>query len=408
MSNYVKVKDARGHSVRGLWERGGKIYAQIRVPGRASQIKALLVDEQNNPVTTVPQAKAAYARLLDRRSKNDLPSLTRTPTLQEWAETYLDFISRSGKKDPKTIASEHGHLREICKRIGSIRLAQLRREHIDEFVLWRRGIDPTRPIEEQAPKVTNRTINIALTALRNCLKLAKQRNLLFRLPTDGIERLPHKYPKRPLWTDAQVDAICGEAKKLKHGQLLADFIRFLEWSGARRSAALNLRWSDVHWDRKQVHMHAETKFDSHIVVDFNPQLEAHLTDMYARRGEGEWVFPSPFSGGGSQREAARNMQSLLEAAREAAGLPDFQYHDARHKFISHCVMRGVDFMTIAKWVGHKDGGVLIGKVYGHLNDEHARSQAAKLGGEAGQNGDVAEQLRQMKEMLAKLTQTKAA
>ena len=41
-------------------------------------------------------------------------------------------------------------------------------------------------------------------------------------------------------------------------------------------------------------------------------------------------------------------------------------------------MGGIDFMTIAKWVGHKDGGILIGKVYGHLSDEHARKQAMKL------------------------------
>jgi hypothetical protein len=39
-------------------------------------------------------------------------------------------------------------------------------------------------------------------------------------------------------------------------------------------------------------------------------------------------------------------------------------------------MAGIDFMTIAAWLGHKDGGILVGKVYGHLLDEH-RSKAAK-------------------------------
>ena len=29
-------------------------------------------------------------------------------------------------------------------------------------------------------------------------------------------------------------------------------------------------------------------------------------------------------------------------------------------------MSGTDYMTIAKWVGHKDGGLLIGRTYGHL------------------------------------------
>jgi hypothetical protein len=42
-----------------------------------------------------------------------------------------------------------------------------------------------------------------------------------------------------------------------------------------------------------------------------------------------------------------------------------------------CVMAGIDFMTIAAWLGHRDGGILVGKVYGHLLDEH-RQKAAKL------------------------------
>jgi len=41
-------------------------------------------------------------------------------------------------------------------------------------------------------------------------------------------------------------------------------------------------------------------------------------------------------------------------------------------------MSGIDYMTIAKWVGHQDGGVLIGRVYGHLSNEHARRQAQRV------------------------------
>jgi hypothetical protein len=41
-------------------------------------------------------------------------------------------------------------------------------------------------------------------------------------------------------------------------------------------------------------------------------------------------------------------------------------------------MAGVDFMTIAEWVGHQDGGVLIGKVYGHLADGHKKTMAEKV------------------------------
>ena len=41
-------------------------------------------------------------------------------------------------------------------------------------------------------------------------------------------------------------------------------------------------------------------------------------------------------------------------------------------------MSGIDYMTIARWLGHLDGGILIGKTYGHLADEHKREMAARL------------------------------
>ena len=41
-------------------------------------------------------------------------------------------------------------------------------------------------------------------------------------------------------------------------------------------------------------------------------------------------------------------------------------------------MSGIDYMTIAEWVGHSDGGILIGKVYGHLADGHKKAMASKV------------------------------
>ena len=54
------------------------------------------------------------------------------------------------------------------------------------------------------------------------------------------------------------------------------------------------------------------------------------------------------------------------------------FHAFRHFFTSQCVMNGVDFMTTAEWLGHRDGGVLIGKIYGHLAEDHKRRMAANL------------------------------
>ena len=34
--------------------------------------------------------------------------------------------------------------------------------------------------------------------------------------------------------------------------------------------------------------------------------------------------------------------------------------------------------TLAKWLGHQDGGILVGRVYGHLSDEHQKAMARRL------------------------------
>ena len=75
---------------------------------------------------------------------------------------------------------------------------------------------------------------------------------------------------------------------------------------------------------------------------------------------------------------AKSFRETLKLARAETRTLKFGFHDCRHFFISMSVMSGIDFMTIAKWVGHQDGGILIGKVYGHLSNEHAQRQAQRL------------------------------
>jgi integrase len=87
------------------------------------------------------------------------------------------------------------------------------------------------------------------------------------------------------------------------------------------------------------------------------------------------MFPSPRRG--KRDEHAKSFRESFKMARKAADLEWLGFHDLRHYFCSICVMAGIDFMTIAAWLGHKDGGILVGKVYGHLLDDHRR-KAARL------------------------------
>lgn len=112
-------------------------------------------------------------------------------------------------------------------------------------------------------------------------------------------------------------------------------------------------------------------------MNFNPEFEAHLRAMHDRKApDSEWLFPSPKRG--ETDRAAKTLRMSFKIARKMAGLEKVGFHDLRHYFASVAVMAGIDFMTIAAWLGHQDGGVLIGKVYGHLSPEHREKMATRL------------------------------
>jgi len=68
----------------------------------------------------------------------------------------------------------------------------------------------------------------------------------------------------------------------------------------------------------------------------------------------------------------------IATACKKLGIPRFTHHDLRHLFATRCIESGVDIPTVSRWLGHKDGGALAMKVYGHLRDQHSTNMAQKV------------------------------
>ena len=71
-------------------------------------------------------------------------------------------------------------------------------------------------------------------------------------------------------------------------------------------------------------------------------------------------------------------QKALDRACQKIAINRITHHDVRHLFATRCIESGVDIPTVSKWLGHKDGGALAMKTYGHLRREHSIAQAQRV------------------------------
>lgn len=362
---FTPVRDSRKRKVRGLWIRNGRYYLQMRVEGEKSARKIPL--QAQNLEAAIKEIREKQAA----KDKGELPTAGLKPKFADYCKSYLDFfetVKNSGKR-PRTVERERTSLVRWVAALGHVRVDKITKPMITAFI-DRRLKDGLSP----------RSVNVDVIALRNVLKKAANDGFLNALPTAGLKPLKVRTVKRPLATPTQFEKLCAIAGACsKNGDELVDYLKFLAFTGARCSEALRIQWADVDFDRRHVTMGADglSKNGEARVVDFNPNLETHLRDMWQRRApDTSWLFPSPQRG--EKDIPAKSLRDSFEIARGKAGLGWLGFHDLRHYFASMAVMSGIDFKTIAEWLGHQDGGMLVGKVYGHLLPEHRKRMAERF------------------------------
>lgn len=169
---------------------------------------------------------------------------------------------------------------------------------------------------------------------------------------------------------AMVSAICDGSS---WGPKAANLVEFLAYSGLRLyTEAQWVTWEDIDWQRKEIIVrgHPETGTKNWEVrrIPIIPDMEVLLKRMQAE------LKRSP---SGKLLEIVECPISL-ENACSKIGIPRLRHHDLRHLFATRCIESGVDIPTVARWLGHKDGGALAMRTYGHLRNEHSQQMAQKV------------------------------
>jgi integrase len=158
-----------------------------------------------------------------------------------------------------------------------------------------------------------------------------------------------------------------------------DLIEFLAFTGCRVSEAGFITWNDVDLAAGTIWIHGDpatgTKNWDRRQIPVIPALARLLNDL---RDSPRMVRDPQRRGGEKYVLAVTECQKAIDAACTKLGIKRITHHDLRHIFATVCIESGVDIPTVSRWLGHKDGGALAMKTYGHLRSEHSQQMAAKV------------------------------
>jgi integrase len=217
--------------------------------------------------------------------------------------------------------------------------------------------------------------NNTLAGLRHVFDVAIEAGIIYGNPAAKLERVPIRAKQLTLPSRDQflqlVEAV--EQAGAWCSRDCADFLRGLAFTGCRKGEAAQIEWRDVDFEAGEIVIRGDpqtgTKNWTVRRLPLIPDARALFARMRRERTSeplNEKVF------------RVREAQQAMNRAARKVGMARVVHHDLRHMFATICIESGVDIPTVSRWLGHKDGGALAMKTYGHLRREHSIAQAQKV------------------------------
>lgn len=156
----------------------------------------------------------------------------------------------------------------------------------------------------------------------------------------------------------------------RYSRHCADLVRFLSFGGFRLREAKNITWKDCDFTREEIIVRGDPEEATKNGEIRRVPMIAEMRQLLERLRNEHLSEPTT---GPVMRVG--ECQKAMDAAGQRVGIHHLTHHDLRHLFATRCIESGVDIPTVSRWLGHKDGGALAMKVYGHLRNQHSVSMA---------------------------------
>jgi integrase len=232
---------------------------------------------------------------------------------------------------------------------------------------------------KSANKNSSSSHNHTVSILRKVFAIAMETGARYDNPALSAQRTRERTKKQiKLPEFEQFEKLVAEVGRPVNGfaKPAADLTQFLAFGGLRIGEAKFVTWGDCDFKRGEIIVRGnpETGLKGRHagesrIIPMIPDMRKLLERVRSERPDESQDKPIM---------RVWECQKSIDRASKLLGLKRITHHDLRHLFATRCIESGVDVPTVSRWLGHKDGGALAMKTYGHLRNEHSQQMAQKV------------------------------
>jgi integrase/recombinase XerD len=191
------------------------------------------------------------------------------------------------------------------------------------------------------PKTPSRsTFKHAIYGLRYYFRLIGQNKRAILLPSlKGEIKLP------VILNRSELRELFKAPTLLKHRILLS----LIYSAGLRSQEAINLKISDIDFERQTIHIR-QTKYKKDRIVPLSVYMAKGLRKYFSVEHPYTWVFNGKEPDG---RYSVKGLDWVMRVALKKTGITkDVFLHSLRHSYATHLLEDGVNILTIKDLLGH--------------------------------------------------------
>lgn len=353
------------------YQPSGIYFARVRIGGRLIR---------RSLDTTILEVAKPRLTELEKCEREKCDSAGRM-TFGDAADSYIQQIGSNPELKPRTKEYRLACLGAIRKTWAGIDSLDVRKISKQQCLDWARNLRANgtrfraRGAKRAHAGISATRFNNTVATLRHVLDIAVEAGSRYANPAADIKRARERKKEMHLPTGQQFEkfvraiGLSGAAQ----AKDCADLVQFLAFTGCRIGEVPNVRWSDIDWEKGELAVRGDPE---HGTKNWEMRLVPMIPD--ARRLLERVRNARPHEAVTESVLRLGECQKAMDRAAKLAGMHRITHHDLRHLFATICIESGVDIPTVSRWLGHKDGGALAMRTYGHLRREHSVAQAQKV------------------------------